>query len=467
MGSPVVSPQDPRRVPAPLRDRYDVQGPRYTSYPPANHFGPIDRVELLRRWRGRSGLGEDPGLSVYVHVPFCLSRCHFCGCHTTVGATAEAMARYVDALCAETDLALAEIGAARPVRQVALGGGTPHALPLAELRRLLEALAARFAFAEDAELSVELDPRRVSPEAIDLFLDAGFGRFSLGVQDLDPSVLRAIGRATGPGTVEGTAARLWSRGEVGLNVDLVYGLPGQSLATAAETIRRVLELRPSRVATYGYAHVPWVRPSQAALEALERPGPALRLELFLAWSDALIAAGYLPIGMDHFALPDDPLALALEGGTLRRGFMGYTDGRGLDVLGLGASAISSIGASYSQDEKDVGAYVEAVLRGRLPVVRGHLLSEDDELRRELLLDLFCTFEADLDELGRRLALDAAMALSSDIARLAPLVEDGLVRLDGSRIVVTPLGRFFVRNVCMVFDRYLDRPVGASVYSRTV
>ena len=454
-------------MPAELRRRYDVRGPRYTSYPPATAFGPIELESLLERWRARAGLRDDPGLGLYVHVPFCPRRCLYCGCHTTVSRDEQAMAGYVEAVVAEMDLAAAALDPGRPVRQVSLGGGTPHALPLRSLERLLGAIEARWSPTARAERSVELDPGTVSDEHLGLLLDGRFDRFSLGVQDLDERVRRSVGRTGGLAEVDSVVRRLRARGVDRINFDLIYGLPGQDLGTAEKTVEQVVALRPGRIATYGYAHVPWVSPHQKALEALDLPGPELRVEIFLAWADRLLAAGYVPVGMDHFALPEDPLVRALETGTLRRSFMGYTDGRGLDVAAFGASAISSVGASYSQDDKDLDGYRRAVSAGRLPVVRGHLLSEDDLLRRELIADLFCSFRADLGELSHRVGLDAREALAADLPRLEPLVEDGLVRLEGDRIEVTELGRFFVRNVCMVFDRYLGGEAGAPRFSRTV
>lgn len=461
------APGDPRRVAPELRRKYDVRGPRYTSYPAANHFGPIDRNELVERWRARNGLSGDPGLSLYLHIPFCESRCLYCGCHTFVCSDRDIANNYVTTLLREMDLAAEVVDAARPVHQVALGGGTPNFLDLTTLQTLLDAIASRWKIQEDAELSVEIDPRSVTEEQLEVFFDHGFKRYSLGIQDFSPDVLERVGRRQDGLEVEHVVAHLRAHGCDELNFDLIYGLPGQTLATAEDTARHVLALWPSRVALYSYAHVPWIRPHQEVLAKRGLPDPGLKTEIFWTIADRLLDAGYCPIGMDHFALPQDPLARALSNRTLRRNFMGYSVGRGLDILGFGASAISSIGSTYSQNDKELETYVETIEAGHLPVSRGHLLSPDDELRRELLLELFCTFQVDLEQLSQRLDVDVVTVLAEDLERMTPMIEDGLLTWNGKRIDVTDSGRFFIRNICMNFDKYLEKKRTERVYSRTV
>lgn len=455
---------------ASLTSKYDVRGPRYTSYPPANHFGPVDLEALFQRWHARNHLQTDPGLSLYVHIPFCRSRCLFCGCHTFVSAEVDEHEAYVEALMTEMALATRHVDRSRPVRQVALGGGTPNALSPTILERLLTCLEAHFTVEANAERSVELDPRTVTVEQLEVFVTHGFQRFSLGVQDFSEEVLARVHRGQGMMEVEAVVSYLRARGCGQINFDLIYGLPGQDAETARSTAETVLALRPTRVALYSYAHVPWLRPHQRALEAMdgeELPVGEFKMSLFTTVADRLIDGGYVPIGMDHFALPDDPLAVALRHGTLRRSFMGYTTGRGLDVLGLGVSAISAIGSSYAQNAKELDSYLESIEADRLPVFRGFLLSRDDELRREVLQELSCTFRVELEGLSERLGLDAVDALAGDLERLAPHIDDGLVRRDGSTIEVTDQGRMYLRNLCMVFDRYLDQGGSAPRYSRTI
>jgi len=456
---------DPRQVPPDLLRRYDVQGPRYTSYPPAPHFRPVPLDDLFDRWRRRNDLLDDPGMSVYVHIPFCRVRCLFCGCHTFGCAPDDTVDAYLDGLLREMDLAQRVVDPARPVRQVALGGGTPTYPPVAWLDRLLSAIDARFRVTDDAERSIEVDPRTATPDRVDVLLNHGFNRFSLGIQDFDPDVMQAVGRIQPLERVEALVTRLRARSvPPGINFDLLYGLPGQTLGTVDATADRVLAFRPDRIALFGYAHVPWMRPHQDVL-AGGLPTAETKAALGLALADRLLDAGYRQVGMDHFALPADPLVQALDARTLRRTFMGYTTGKGLDNLGLGVSAISWIGASFSQDEKDLAPWRAALDAGRLPVVRGHLHSADDLLRQSLIMALFCTFQADLDALSAELDLDAPALLADDLSRLTPMVDDGLVTWDAHGIHITETGRFFVRNVCMVFDRYLE--AGTQRYSRTV
>jgi oxygen-independent coproporphyrinogen-3 oxidase len=458
---------DPREVDAGLREKYDVRGPRYTSYPPAPHFAEQDPAALAARWRARNGLTDDPGLSLYLHVPFCRSRCLFCGCHTLGRRPDEQVDAHLDELEAEMALVNGVVDPTRPVRQVHLGGGTPNFLSVPQIHRLLGALERRFSLRPDAERSVEMEPRSATPAKIDAFLEHGFSRFSLGVQDFDPVVLEAVRRDQALVQVEEVVAHLRDRGVEEINFDLIYGLPGQTMASRDATLEEVRSLRPTRIALYSYAHVPWMQRHQQVLEGRGLPTPDEKVELFVGLAQGLVDAGYVPVGMDHFALPDDPLVEALEAHTLRRTFMGYTTGRGLDTVGMGISAISWVGSSYAQNHKDMGSWREAVRAGRMPWLRGFLLSTDDELRRELILELSCTMRSDLRALGARFGLDAEAYLAEELALLSPLEADGLVKLQPGMLEVTELGRLFVRNVCMVFDRYLERDPALRRYSRTV
>jgi oxygen-independent coproporphyrinogen III oxidase len=390
----------------------------------------------------------------------------FCGCHTFVGH-ADQTDPYVDALIREMNIATTIINPARTMRQVAIGGGSPNFLEAKQIERLLQALRSVFSLAEDAELSVEIDPRSSTHEKLSVFLHHGFNRFSLGVQDFSPNVLKRIHRGQGLMQVEETVRFLRERGCTSINFDLIYGLPGQDLSTAAQTAATVISLKPTRIALYSYAHLPALFQHQRALDEAGLPDPELKSALFLHLMDRFIDAGYVAVGMDHFALPTDPLAIALSRGTLRRNFMGYTVGRGLDLLGIGASAISSIGSAYSQNEKGLAAYQATVTTGTLPVVRGFLLEKDDQLRREVILTLFCNFRADLNELSKQFELDARTSLAADIEKLTPFVVDGLVTLTNDAIHVTDIGRFFIRNICMVFDRYLESFADLRRYSRTI
>jgi oxygen-independent coproporphyrinogen-3 oxidase len=453
---------DPR-----LREKYDVRGPRYTSYPAAPHFRAIDTALLRERWQARQGLDPDPGLSLYLHIPFCARRCLFCGCHTLGVRSAETVRLYLNALIREMSLAAAAAGAGRPVRQVAVGGGTPNTLTVSEVDRLISGLRGAWSLDDGAEMSVEIDPRTATRGKLDAFLRQGFNRFSLGVEDFARPVLKAVNRDQHQVQVEDAVAHLRARGCEAINFDLIYGLPRQTMESAAETAERTVSLRPSRIALYGYAHVPWIHPHQKMLEDRDLPDAGLKSRIFLLMAERFREAGYLAVGMDHFALPGDELVTALEHRTLRRTFMGYTTGRGLDVVGLGLSAISGVGSSYSQNTKSLAPYLEHVALGQLPVERGYLLDRDDEIRRELLLELFCTFHADLGALSRRFGIDAADYFAADFDRLEPMAGDGLVSWDRETIRVSDTGRFFIRNICMAFDRHLKAGDGGRTYSRTV
>lgn len=463
----LASAQDPRRIDPILRKKYDVRGPRYTSYPPATHFHPLPGDDLFDRWRKSNDAPETPGLSLYLHIPFCRRRCLFCGCHTKVGKNTEAVIAYVEAMQSEMALAADIIDTSRPVHQVSLGGGTPNFLPPPLLDSLLSGLEQRWNIADGAECSAEIDPRLATKESLGIFLNHGFNRFSLGIQDFSKEVLGKVRPGQELMDAEEVVAFLGSRRIRHINFDLIYGLPGQSLESADQCASQVIQLKPSRIALYSYAHVPWIHPHQKALEKAGLPHPDLKSALFLTMMDRFLTAGYLHIGMDHFALPEDPLAQAAKARTLRRNFMGYTTGRGLDLLAFGASAISSLGTSYSQNQKGLTPYREDIGKGILPVARGYLLDDDDVIRRELLLELFCNSRVDLKGLSRQFGIDILKYFAAELRGLEPLAEDGLLHMSPRAIEVTEVGRFFIRNICMKFDRYLEKEASARVYSRTV
>ncbi len=458
--------QDSRRIDPDLRAKYDVRGPRYTSYPPATHFHEINPEELVEPIRERNRIDADPGLSLYFHIPFCRSKCLFCGCHTFI-KSARSADSYLDAVIAEMDLIQTLVDPLRPVFQVALGGGTPNFLGVGQINRLGEETAKRFRMQPEAEMSVEIDPRTSSVAKLDAFLEHGFNRFSLGVQDLNAAVLQKARCGQDDMQVEEVVEHLRARGIMSINFDLIYGLPGQNVDTAADTAERVCRFRPTRIALYSYAHVPWIRPHQKALEKFGLPESELKSSLFLTMMDVFLKAGYVSIGMDHFALPEDPLALAFGNGTLRRNFMGYTTGRGLDLLGFGASAISSVGRAYYQNEKQLEDYRQCLAQTRLPIAKGFLLSKDDRFRRELIMELFCNFHVDMGILSRAYGLEWRNYLAEDLTRLEQMRKDGLVDWDEGGIRVSDVGRFFRRNICMVFDRYLESDLNRRMYSRTV
>ncbi|MCU0627058.1 MAG: oxygen-independent coproporphyrinogen III oxidase [Gemmatimonadaceae bacterium] len=443
---------------AALLARYDRPGPRYTSYPPANlwrdDIGAADLQRALQRV-GRSG---EP-LALYAHFPFCARKCLYCGCNATVTRQARVVDEYLDDLERELDLVVAALGTRAPAVQLHWGGGTPNFLDDAQLARAAALYRDRFAFTADAEWSVECDPRLVTPSQLTTLRAAGFRRLSYGVQDLDGDVQVAIGRPQDEALVRRTVAEARAAGFEGLNLDLMYGLPLQTPETFARTLDAAIDMRPERLAVFGYAHVPWLKVHQARIDAATLPDGPARFVLWRLAVERLTAAGYRWLGLDHFAVADDPLTRAFEGGTLHRNFMGYTTMPASHLVGTGCSAISDVDGLYAQGEPKLGAWRTRVRDGALPVVRGWRLGDDERARRAAIMRLMCELALPVTALG-----DDADTVRS---RLVPLADDGLVTLDEGTIRVTTLGRWFLRNVCMALDALLPARDAVQPWSRTV
>ncbi len=444
-----------------LLRRYDRPGPRYTSYPPAPQFHPgFGEAELCETIRASN---EDPiprRLSLYVHVPFCFSPCFYCGCNRVITRDTLRGDAYLARLQREIGLYAPLFDRDREVVQLHFGGGTPNFLSPEQLSELVDAMRSQFRFGrpEDCDISIELDPRFCEPAGMPVLAAAGFNRASLGVQDFDPAVQAAVNRIQ---SVEQTRAVVDACRDAGMrsvNIDLIYGLPGQSLQGFGRTLDIVSEIRPDRLAVYSYAHLPHLfKPQKQIDESLLLDGEA-KLALLQLAVEKLGAAGYTYIGMDHFALPDDELALAQARGDLHRNFMGYTTHADTDLLGLGVSAISHIGDTFSQNPRDLPSWQAAVDDGRLPVFRGMRLDEDDQLRADLIQHLMCQGEVPVSALERRYGIDFASYFADALDKLHPLVQDGLARVEDGRIIATSRGRLLLRNIAMCFDRYLDQPV---------
>lgn len=450
---------------ASLARRYAQPGPRYTSYPTAAHFVAQTQADYVQHLREAARRVDDPW-SVYLHVPFCQQRCDFCACAVVPTKKHDRVAPcYVDSLVAEMDLVLAQIGPRRTMAQLHLGGGTPTYLEPELLDGLYAAVFERFEALPDMESSIEVDPRVTTLEHVDVIAKHGINRLSMGIQDFDPTVQDAIGRnQTAEQTFE-LARRARARGVMQLNTDLVYGLPGQTVDTITTTIERVVELAPTRVALYGYAHVPWMRPNQRKIDAEALPGAEQRLELFLAARAAFEGAGYTSIGLDHFALPSDPLALAFEDGRMTRNFMGYTVKAGADMLGFGLTAIGDVEGAMFQNEAKLARYHEQIAGGQLPVCRGLVRSEDDRLRGRVIADLMCRGVVSKAAIAEQFGVPFDQHFRAELQALAPLSRDELVVDGAERLELTQRGRVFVRNVAMVFDAYA--PGGDKRYSNTV
>jgi oxygen-independent coproporphyrinogen III oxidase len=451
--------------------RFDIAGPRYTSYPTADRFveafGSDDYLQALAQRRG-TGAAARP-LSVYVHIPFCESLCYYCACNKIISKHHSKGDRYLDYLAREIELQVERLGRGAVVSQLHLGGGTPTFLDDDGLRRLMQMLRGAFSLAPGGEYSIEIDPRTVDRGRLALLAELGFNRLSFGVQDFEPEVQKAVHRIQPFAQVQALMLASRALGFESINVDLIYGLPRQNVESFDRTLEQVCALRPDRVALYAYAHLPERFKSQRRIAASDLPDPAVKVEM-LAHSIARLTspgAGYVYIGMDHFALPTDPLAVARRQGRLHRNFQGYSTQPDCDLVALGVSAIGRIGATYSQNAKTLDEYYDLLDQGRLPVVRGLALGRDDVLRRAVIMAIMCQGQVHFEAIGAAHLIDFASYFANELAALQPLADQGLVQLSAVDIQVTPLGWFFVRAIAMVFDRYLQADRNRSRFSRIV
>jgi oxygen-independent coproporphyrinogen-3 oxidase len=455
---------------AALVRKLNQMGPRYTSYPTADRFsadfGAADYRAAVARL---DAVGDRVPLSLYVHIPFCESLCYYCGCNKIITQDRRKAVEYLDYLRREIALQAGVLGARRQLDQLHFGGGTPTYLSDAQMDGLLGQLRAYFDFAPDelGEFSIEVDPRTVTPARIATLRRQGFNRISMGIQDFDPAVQRAVNRVQ---SYEQTLAVLHAARDCGfrsISVDLIYGLPLQSVASFAPTLDKVIAARPDRVAIYNYAHMPQLFKAQRLIRAEDLPDPDSKLAMLGLCIDKLTAAGYIYIGMDHFTLPDDDLARSQREGRLQRNFQGYSTHADAPMVALGVSAISVLGDCYSQNEKTLGAYYERLDRAELPVARGIVLSEDDQLRRAVISRLMCDFILDYDRLPLPAGVAARDYFAADLARLRPLEDDGLLCMGSRGVRVKMRGRLLIRNICMAFDRYLQQGPQPPRYSRTI
>jgi oxygen-independent coproporphyrinogen-3 oxidase len=434
--------------------RYNRPGPRYTSYPTApvwqDDIGPDD----LERFYADAEKLQTP-VSLYMHLPFCESLCLFCACNVVITKDHSVAPPYLATLKREIDHVASHISRSRSVVQFHWGGGTPTYLTPEQMEDLFGFAAQKFTFAPDAEIGIEVDPRVTSVRHLEALRRLGFNRLSLGIQDFDPEVQQAINRVQPLEETSELIAQARALGFESINVDLIYGLPYQTAARFANTVEHVLGLAPDRVAMFSYAHVPWLRKQQGAL-GTRLPEGMEKFRIFCAGLESFLNAGYQYIGMDHFAKPDDELALAQRNRTLHRNFQGYTTKAGADLYGMGVSAISAIGRAYAQNYRELPRYAEAVERRGIATMRGYRLSEDDELRRTVINRLLCHSAIRKDDVAASFGIDFDSYFRDEINRLAPFVDDGLVEITADEISVTLLGRIFIRNVAMLFDPYLEK-----------
>jgi oxygen-independent coproporphyrinogen-3 oxidase len=453
-----------------LLTRFDVPGPRYTSYPTADRFvEAFSQADLHQALDLRNqGLGQkNRPLSIYVHIPFCESLCYYCACNKIITKHHEKAEPYLRYLAKEIELYTSSIGMGQTVSQLHLGGGTPTFLSNDELRELMSMLKRSFSFVAGGEYSVEVDPRTVDETRLALLFELGFNRLSFGVQDFDPEVQKAVHRIQPAQQVFDLVASARKIGFESINVDLIYGLPKQTPESFDRTLKQINELRPDRIALYAYAHLPERFKPQRRILAAELPAPSSKIAMLSRSMDALMNAGYVYVGMDHFALPDDALAVAKRQGRLHRNFQGYSTQPDCDLIGLGISAIGRMGGTYSQNAKTMEEYVDMLDHGQLPIVKGLALSRDDLIRRSWIMAIMCQGHVQYDAFNEAWLIDAKKYFAAEIEQLNSLQAQGLVELTDGGLQVTPMGWFFVRGVAMVFDKYLQADRNRTRFSKII
>ena len=435
--------------------KYNVAGPRYTSYPPATKFtNEIKAPNLAEELASNNRTERD--LSLYFHLPFCQTLCWFCGCTTVITTQQGKSATYLDYLKKELAQMATVISPRRKAVQLHWGGGTPTFLQPGEIRELGKMIRDQFTFAPNIEAGVEIDPRRLTPDHLPALREAGFNRASLGVQDFDPKVQESVHRIQPREMTEGVIKELCALGFESVNVDLIYGLPFQTVESFEKTLDQVLELAPDRLAIFSYAHVPWLKPSQKILEKA-MPTPDTKLQILQLIVEKLTGeGGYIYIGMDHFARADDELAVAQRNKTLHRNFQGYSTRGGTDIYSFGMSSISQTQNAYWQNLKELPDYYGALDAGQSPILRGYLLTDDDKIRRETIMQLMCNLELNYEDMSRRLGLNFPAYFARELESLADMQADGLIQPTSAGLEVTKQGRFFIRNIAMRFDAYLPK-----------
>jgi len=446
--------------------KYDQPGPRYTSYPTAPLFTDRFTAEDLRaEISATNAVPKPPPLSLYFHLPFCESVCFFCGCNVTFTSDRSRPKSYTDVLLQEMDMVAPMLRQDRRVVQLHWGGGTPTFFSPAQLESLFDAITGRFRFADDAELGIEIDPRELTPEHFDVLARCRFNRLSMGVQDFDPEAQKAVNRIQPEELTRRTIQVARDKGFSSISVDLIYGLPYQTEKTFAKTLEAILRINPDRIALFNFAYLPKQIRHQKAIEATALPSPREKLAILSRAIAEFTSAGYRFIGMDHFAKPDDPMCVAQDSGTLYRNFQGYTTHAGCDLFAFGVSAISNVGRTYAQNNKNSREYETVIRSGQLATVRGLRMTDEDLLRRDVIMRLMCDFSLDMRSIGSRWGIDFRRHFAQSLELLRPLESDGLIRIDEALVEVTPAGRLLIRNICMAFDEHLSET--SAQFSRTV
>jgi oxygen-independent coproporphyrinogen-3 oxidase len=451
-----------------LIKKYDKPGPRYTSYPTAPHFNESFTHENYLDEIIKTNQGQDlPDLSLYFHLPFCDTLCYFCGCNMIVTRNRIRIKKYIDDLKREIDLITDHISHDRKATQLHWGGGTPTHLNPDEIADLSSYIHDRFAVNTDAEAGCEIDPRELTKAHLAALRDGGFNRISMGIQDFNPDVQKAVNRIQPEALTRQTVVWVRELGFHSINLDLIYGLPFQSVKTFEKTIDTVIDIDPDRIALFNFAYVPWMKKHQKAIRPEDLPVPEEKLNIFKMSTEKLTRAGYVFIGMDHFAKPDDELTLALEKKILYRNFQGYSTHAGADLYAMGITSISQFGRIYAQNIKKEKKYHAALEQGILPTARGYYLNEDDLLRRHVIIKLMCDFELDFTSIENEFDINFKTYFSRSLERLDDMIADNLLSVENKMLKITKMGRFLIRNIAMNFDGYIERKEDHARYSRTV
>ena len=444
--------------------RLDKNGPRYTSYPTADRFSDTFNADHYGRWLSTR---EHRPLSLYIHIPFCNTLCFYCACNKVITKDRTKAAVYVDYLTREMAMQAKLLGAGQVVEQLHFGGGTPTFLSDDEIRQVMTAIRENFKLVENGEYSIEIDPRKVSNETIALLGAEGFNRISIGVQDFDDEVQRAVNRIQSEEETMRIIVAARANGFKSVSIDLIYGLPKQTLAGFGVTLDRVIAADPDRLSIYNYAHMPTIFMPQRRIHEEDLPSAQVKLDILSMAVNKLTSAGYVYIGMDHFAKPEDELAVAQREGRLHRNFQGYSTHSDCDLVALGVSAIGKIGPTYSQNYRELDDYYAALDRNQLPIMRGMELNTDDLIRRAIIQDLMCHFELVKASINSSYSIDFDSYFATEMAELRDYEHEGLLELSPLSLKVTPKGRMLIRNICMVFDHYLRTRTQHARYSKVI
>jgi oxygen-independent coproporphyrinogen-3 oxidase len=449
-----------------LIKKYNVPGPRYTSYPPATHFtNEVDFDDVREKIRKNNEQPRD--LSLYYHLPFCRSLCWYCGCTTVITPRQDRSAIYIKYLQKEMELMSELMNPRRKVVQLHFGGGTPTFLTPDELRQLGRMIHERFIVAPDVEAGVEIDPRRLTQDHVTALREIGFNRASIGVQDHNPEVQHAVHRVQPLEQTRQSVEWVRAAGFKSVNIDLIYGLPHQTVGSFEKTIDEVLALKPDRFAVFSYAHVPWVKPAQRVFKDEALPSAEVKLQLLKFTIEKLTAEGFVYIGMDHFARPNDELTLAQQQKTLQRNFQGYSTHGEADIYSFGMSSISQADGIYWQNVKELPAYYGALDRSRIPFAKGYVLTDNDKIRRQTIMRLMCDLSLDYAAMSQLIGWDFKNYFDGELASLEDLVEDGLIERNEDGLRVTDTGRLLIRNIAMRFDAYQSARAAERAYSQTI